>query len=138
MNLALSNALIDLLLGLPARDWNKHLLGVQADEEADAKRRTRQEDLGRRPDRTPTVPLDRLAGAYADDAYGEANVRNTDGALVWEWGSWKVPLEHYAGDTFRMKSDYDPLNGIFVRFVVADGAAHEMRLPVVTFRRKDK
>ena len=135
MNLALSNALTDLLLDLPPKDWNKYLLGVLADEEADVRRRARQDDLGRRPDLTTTVPLDRLAGTYVDDAYGTANIREAKGELVWEWGTWKVPLEHYARDTFRMKSDYDPLNGIFVRFVVEDGSPREMRLPVVTFRK---
>jgi CubicO group peptidase (beta-lactamase class C family) len=136
MNLALSNALTDLLLGLPAKDWNKYLLGVIADEEAEAKRLGRQLELARRPDIPPSLPLEQLAGSYEDAAYGTATVRIEKGSLVWDWSAWKVPLEHYSGDTFRMKSDYEPLNGIFVRFAVEDGKPQEMRLPIVTFRRK--
>jgi CubicO group peptidase (beta-lactamase class C family) len=136
MNLALSNSLTDLLLGLPAKDWNKNLLGVITEEEAEARRVARQQELARRPDIRPSIPLEQFAGSYEDAAYGTANVRVEKESLVWDWSAWKVPLEHYSGDTFRMKSDYEPLNGIFVRFLVEDGKPREMRLPVVTFRRK--
>jgi CubicO group peptidase (beta-lactamase class C family) len=137
MNLALSNALTDLLLGLPAKDWNKYLLGVVADEQAEARRRARQEDLNRR-DVPPSAPLEAFAGDYVDDAYGPATIRVEKDQLVWEWGPWKVPLEHYSGDTFRLKSDFEHLNGVFAKFVLKDNVPQEMRIPAVTFRRKGK
>jgi hypothetical protein len=86
----------------------------------------------------PSVPLEQLAGVYEDAAYGPATVRVEKGKLVWEWGTWKIPLEHYSGDAFRLKSDFDPVNGVFVKFVVEEGVPREMKLPVVTFRRKGK
>ncbi|HKA06606.1 MAG TPA: serine hydrolase [Gemmataceae bacterium] len=137
MNLALSNALTDLLVDLPAKDWNKYLLGVVADEQAEARRRARQEELNRR-EVPPSAPLEAFAGEYEDDAYGAATIRVEKDHLVWEWGPWKVSLEHYSGDVFRLKSDFEHLNGLFAKFVVKDKDPQELRLPVVTFRRKGK
>src|SRR5262249_40955563 len=59
MNLALSNSLVDLLLGLSPKDWNKYLLEVIAEEEAEAKRQRRQEELARR-GIPPSLELDKL------------------------------------------------------------------------------
>jgi hypothetical protein len=137
MNLALSNSLVDLLLGLPAKDWNKYLLQVQADEADAAKVKARQEELNRRPDLPPSLPLEKLAGEYEDAAYGPTKVRlQKDGGLVWEWGPWKLPLEHYASDTFRLIADREPLKGMFVRFLVEDNMVRELRASGVVFRRK--
>ncbi len=122
MNLALSNALTDLLLGLPAKDWNKYLLDVQTEEAEAAKVKARQEELARKPELKPSATLEALSGVYEEPAYGATTMRLTkEGDLVWEWGPWKVPLEHYAGDTFRLMADQEPLKGMFVRFVVEDG-----------------
>jgi CubicO group peptidase (beta-lactamase class C family) len=136
MNLALGNAIVDLFLGLPEKDWNKHLLEVTADEAADARVRARRIDQGRRPDQAPSVELDVLAGNYEDPAYGTATVRATPDGLVWEWGAWKLPLDHYAGDTFRLKSDGPPLDRAFVRFQVEEGSVRAFRLLGITFLRK--
>jgi hypothetical protein len=136
MNLALSNALVDLLLGLPEKDWNKYLLDVMAEDEAEARVRAKRIEQGRRPDRPPTVPLERLGGTYEEPAYGTAHVRATDGGLVWEWGAWKLPLEHYGGDDFRLKGDGGPLNGVLVQFAVRDGAVQELRMLGLVFKRQ--
>src|SRR4029079_12629842 len=65
MNLALSNALTDLLLGLPPKDWNTYLLGVQAQAEEAARVAARRAELARQRDpRPPGAPPERLAGAY--------------------------------------------------------------------------
>jgi CubicO group peptidase (beta-lactamase class C family) len=136
MNLALSNALVDLLLGLPEKDWNKYLLDIMAEDEAEAKVRAKRVEQGRRPDQPPTVPLERLAGTYEEPAYGVATVRTNKDGLVWEWGTWKLPLEHYAGDSFRLKADSGPLNGVLVQFQVDDGAVRELRMVGLVFKRK--
>lgn len=135
MNLALSNALTDLLLGLPWKDWNKYLLDVQAEEIEAAKVKTRREDLGRKPELKPSASLSVLAGTYEEAAYGATTVRLLDGKLTWEWGPWKVPLEHYAGDVFRLVADQEPLKGMFVRFIVEEGKPVEFRISGLTFRR---
>jgi CubicO group peptidase (beta-lactamase class C family) len=135
MNLALSNSLTDLLLGLPARDWNKILLAVESDEEAEAKRRAKQQENDRK-GLPPSVELEKLAGDYADAAYGKAMVRLEKGRLEWHWSSWKLPLEHFDADKFRLKADDGPLKDAIVRFVIKHGAVEAMQVPGVTFRRK--
>jgi CubicO group peptidase (beta-lactamase class C family) len=137
MNLALSNSLVDQLLGLPAKDWNKYLLEVIAEEEAEAKRQRRQEDLSRK-GLSPSVELDKLAGEYEDPAYGTATVKLQKDHLEFQWGGWKIPLEHFDADQFRLAADEGPLKGVMVRFVVTDGRPIEFRAQGVTFRRKEK
>jgi CubicO group peptidase (beta-lactamase class C family) len=140
MNLAVSDALTDLLLGLPAKDWNRYLLGVQADAERTAAVQARQAELARQRDpRPPGAPPDKLAGEYAEPAYGTAAIRAGKDGLAWEWGAWKVPLEHYAGDTFRMRAEGNSyLDGRLIRFVIEDGEPREFRLEGMAFRRVGK
>lgn len=138
MNLALSNSLTDLLLGLKAKDWNKYLLDVLADEEAEVKRRARQEELDlkeRGGAKEPSIPIEHFVGDYEDAAYGTAIVELVAGKLQWKWSSWELPLEHYDGDRFRLKTDSGPLKDVTVRFVVKEGVI-EMRVPGVVFNRK--
>lgn len=135
MNLALSNSLVDLLLGLSAKDWNKYLLDVLADEEAETKRRARQEKLDRK-GLPPSVALESLAGVYEDPAYGTATVRLEKDQLEWRWSSWRISLEHFDADRFRLKTEEPPLNGAMIRFVVKDGKPLELRFAGATFIRK--
>jgi CubicO group peptidase (beta-lactamase class C family) len=111
MNLALSNRLVDLVLGLPERDWNAHYLGLlrEADEEARGVRRQREQL--RTPDTRPTLPLEAYAGSYEDEAYGRGRVRVEGGGLVWDWGGLGGKLEHYHFDHFVLHSEWinDPL-----------------------------
>jgi CubicO group peptidase (beta-lactamase class C family) len=137
MNLALSNALTDLLLGLPGRDWNKYLLGVQADEDEAARVQAKRAERGRNPDARTSVPLEQFAGTYEQPAYGTVTIRSGTDSLIWEWGTWKLPLEHYAGDTFHLRSGGSAyLDGVYIRFVVADGKPTEFRQSDLIFRRK--
>jgi hypothetical protein len=139
MNLALSNALTDLLLGLPARDWNKYLLGVEEEQRQAARTEARKAELARQSAPDPSVPPAKLAGSYVNPAYGPAVVRAGPGGLVWEWGTWKLPLEHYAADTYRLKAEGNPyLDGVYVRFVVKDGEPREARLADMPFARTGK
>jgi len=138
MNLALGNALTDLLLGLPPRDWNKYLLGVLADEEAEARVQARRMEQARQRDPRPAAaPPEKLAGRYVEPAYGTAEIRNGKDGLVWEWGTWKVPMEHYVADTFRLKAPGNPyLDGRMLQFAIEAGEVKAFRFVGQEFRRK--
>lgn len=135
LNLALSNTLVDLLLGLPGRDWDATLAEAVADARTAAQVQARRADLARRPDVGPSVGPGGLAGAYENAAYGKARVRSGAAGLTWEWGVWKVPLEHYAGDAFRLRSDDERLDRSPARFRVEDGAVKGLDVFGVPFRR---
>jgi CubicO group peptidase (beta-lactamase class C family) len=116
MNLALSNALVDRLLGLPPRDWNAHFQAlVRKEDEAKQEARRRREQ-GRRPDVGPSRPLAEYAGVYEHLAYGPARVRLDGGRLRWEWSGFRDGLGHYAGDTFAV--DDEDLDDPLVEFKV--------------------
>jgi CubicO group peptidase (beta-lactamase class C family) len=136
MNLALSNTLVDLLLKLPKRDWNKYLGDVLKEEEEEAKIRNRQRELSQPPNSVPTVSLEKFAGEFEEAAYGPATIRAGKDGLVWEWGTWKLPLVHYAFDTFRLKSDDSRLNGASLTFQVAGGTVGAFKLFGLSFRKK--
>jgi CubicO group peptidase (beta-lactamase class C family) len=102
MNLALSNGLVDLALGLPPRDWtalHRAALGkVRARDEAREKARL----AGRHHGTTPSRELAAYAGRYEHPAYGSVRVALERGGLVWVWHDFRPRLEHFHYDTFRL------------------------------------
>lgn len=134
MNIALTNAIIDRALGLPPRDWNEHYLGVERDERAAKRAEIEARDRARKPGTKPTLPLERYAGNYEDTAYGTGTVKVEGGRLVWEWSSFRCPLEHYQDDAFRVTDGY--FADSLVEFAVNGGVATAARTMGVVFSRK--
>lgn len=135
MNLAVSNTLIDLFLGLPAKDWNKYFLEVQEAGEvetkaqADARRRHRHK--GSRPSR----PLEAFAGDYEDAAYGRAGVTAEKDQLVVHWARFRWTLEHFHFDTFLVNDEV--LIDAPFRFLLGDdGEVVTLRMLGRDFQRR--
>src|SRR5262249_9233453 len=105
MNLALSNSLLDLLLGLPRQDWNALLGGAVRQEEAAVAERERARLAGRHQGTKPSREPAAYAGAYEHPAYGTVRVGVERGALVWRWNDWRGPLDHFHYDTFTLPLD---------------------------------
>jgi CubicO group peptidase (beta-lactamase class C family) len=116
MNLALSNALVDRLLGLPPLDWNAYFEAVVKKEEAAKKAAREQRENERRPDKAPTRPLVDYAGEYEHPAYGPVRVRLVEGKLRWEWSGFRETLGHFGGDTFAV--DNEDLEDALIEFKV--------------------
>ncbi len=134
MNIALGNALIDHLLGLEPKDWNGYFQKVEKDE-ADAKQaEIDRRNRARRPGTSPSAPLDRYAGEYRNPAYGTGKVAVRDGRLVWEWSSFRCPLEHFEDDAFRVTGGY--FEDELIEFAVANGRPVALRAMGVAFERK--
>ncbi len=105
MNLALSNNIVDLLLGLSKRDWNTYI-GEQVRKEEDAARaRFLEREKERRPSTKPSLPLSAYVGTYEDPAYGAAIVLLKDNSVFWKWSTFNCRLEHFADDTFTVDSE---------------------------------
>ena len=138
MNLALSNSLVDLLLGLPPKNWNALFAEAVRKDEAAAADKAREREAGRRRDAPPSHDLAAYVGAYEHPAYGTVRVTLEKGALVWTWNHFTATLDHYRDDIFTA-----PLEGIGSPEVAfrtgGDGAVAAMKVgePMnVEFRRK--
>jgi CubicO group peptidase (beta-lactamase class C family) len=127
MNLAVSNSLVDLLLGLPKKDWNAYVGEQVRKQESTARERYLEREKQRKPESKPSLPLAAYAGNYADPAYGTAVITLKDGSLVWKWSSFNCRLDHFADDTFTIDSDL--LGHTRVQFVVSsDGKVNTMKV----------
>lgn len=105
MNQALSNQLVDLLIGAPAKDWNAHYREIDDAQEAAFKMRAEQIERNRKRGTKPTLPLEKYAGTYEEPAYGTATIKLVDGELWIEWSSFRVKLEHFEDDVFRVLNE---------------------------------
>jgi hypothetical protein len=102
MNIALSNSLLDMLLGLPKRDWNKIVEEAESKDNEEAERKEREKQMRRRPDTKPSRELGGYTGTYHHPAYGTVTVSLENGRLIWQWNEWNGELRHYHYDTFML------------------------------------
>ena len=132
---ALRYSLIDIVMGLPTRDWDAVLMahfGEETKKEAAAAKKFLD---SRVPNTKPSRELDAYAGEYVEPAYGTAVVKVENGALSVEWSSYRQPLEHFHFDTFRVKGGR--LSGTPLLFhLSAAGDVESMSFLGVEFRRK--
>ena len=134
MNLALSNTLIDHLLGLPYRDWNAYYLAMQASDEKAEKEQARALRTSRKQGAKPSLPLPCYAGTYHESAYGTCQVGMEDGKLIWRWGAWRCVLDHFQDETFLANGD-GFVNGV-ARFDVAGGKVASLKMLGRVFERE--
>jgi CubicO group peptidase (beta-lactamase class C family) len=133
MNLALSNTLIDHVLGLPHRDWNAYYLDIQRREEDQLKARAEALRTARKAGTRPTLPLQAYAGEYREAAYGTCEVSLKEGQLIWLWGNWRCPLRHYEDDIFL--ADGEGMNGPAEFRVGKDGTVRSLKMIGRVFER---
>jgi CubicO group peptidase (beta-lactamase class C family) len=137
MNLALSNSLVDLLLGLPKKDWNAYVSGVVKKDQEEAARRVEERLSKRQHGTRPSRELSAYTGSYEEPAYGTVRVTLESGSLVWRWNSFTCPLHHFHFDTFLAQDEF--LGHPDVAFTLgADGQVAGMRVGEVLnveFRR---
>lgn len=126
MNLAASNALVDLLLKVPGRDWNAYFQQKDAEERAAADERFQERQKGRRPDIHPSHRITAYVGDYEDAAYGTATISIENDRLLWKWYSFTAPLTPFNGDTFTIDNDF--LGHPRLQFTSADGHIAGMKL----------
>jgi CubicO group peptidase (beta-lactamase class C family) len=119
MNLALSNSIVDLLLGLPKKDWNAYIGELTRRDEAAARERNLEREKNRKPGTKPSLTLEEYTGSYSDPAYGTATVSLENGHLDWKWSTFSNKLEHFQDDTFTIQNDL--LGNPRVQFILSDG-----------------
>jgi|HigsolmetaAR202D_1030399.scaffolds.fasta_scaffold02925_5 Beta-lactamase class C and other penicillin binding proteins len=101
---ALRDSLVDLLLGLPRKDWNKAYMAQAAKDEAE--QRAKEEQVGTQEDSAkPPRDLTEYCGIYEDPAYGTVQISAEGQRLVFAWSNFKAALRHRYFDTFFTADD---------------------------------
>jgi CubicO group peptidase (beta-lactamase class C family) len=126
MNIALCNALLDLLLDRPRKDWNKVIRDADRNEAAEAAAAERERLARRHPNTRPSLELAAYAGNYLHPAYGTVHVSLGPGGLVWEWHDFREVLQHFHYDTFTLPIDV--METPEVVFTLDDGAVTRMKV----------
>lgn len=132
----LRNALIDLLTGMPTRDWNGYYLQLDREESANELAARAEREAKRIKDTTPSRPLEAYAGTYESSAYGAAEVALVDGKLLFRWHRLAIPLEHYHYDVFTARSDNDWVEDDLTFTLAPDGRIASFTIFGETFARK--
>jgi CubicO group peptidase (beta-lactamase class C family) len=127
MNLALSNSLVDHLLGLPAKNWNGFIAEQSLKEVEAIRTRRRQRAENQQHGTKPSRELAAYTGTYEEPAYGTVRVALENGGLVWRWNAFTVPLEHFDYDTFS--AHHEVLGDFQVVFALGpDGSVATMKV----------
>ncbi len=99
---ALMYRVLDAFLGVPDHDWSAEYLALsrRADQRSAAQRR--QVESARVSGTRPSLPVERLAGRYSSDLYGDMRLEQEGNRLVLHYApDYVADLEHWHHDTFR-------------------------------------
>ena len=134
----LANTIFDWYTKSPQKDWStelyKSIKGLEDVQKAAEKKKEEARVAGT----SPSLPLEKYAGTYKDEMYGEAKVTVKDGKLVATYGAaFAGELEHWHYNTFRVRWRDRSLGKGFINFTLKDdGTVDEMKLENLTsFKR---
>src|SRR3982750_3881481 len=120
----MANKVFDVFLGVARRDWSEELLLRTKAAQMAARTEEKKVEEARVQGTSPSLALEKYAGAYTGDMYGEARVTEENGKLVLRLvpaPNFVGDLEHWQYDTFRVKwrdSIRYPFPKGFVTFVL--------------------
>jgi CubicO group peptidase (beta-lactamase class C family) len=133
---AIRNSVLDLLLGLPPKDWTGEYLAALERSEAKERDEKKERAAKRHKKTRPSRELAAYTGTYEDAAYGTAAVTIGGGALRLAWSDYDVPLAHRHFDTFTTGNADRWLEDETVQFALdKDGNVAALTMFDVTFRR---
>jgi CubicO group peptidase (beta-lactamase class C family) len=134
----LANMIFDWYTKSPQKDWSselyKSIKGLLDAQKAAEKKKEEARVTGT----SPSLPLEKYAGTYKDDMYGEAKVTVKDGKLVASYGpTFAGDLEHWHYNTFRVQWRDRTLGKGFINFTLNDeGKVEELKIEnLTTFKR---
>lgn len=132
---ALGWTVLDWALGAPKTDWLSLILNADQGGQARDKAFEDSASAARRRDIGPSLPLEKLAGRYRDEWYGDVTLAVEGGHLVMRWSHsapYTADLEHWQYDTFRARMREKTTADAFVTFALkADGTIDRMTLAPV-------
>jgi CubicO group peptidase (beta-lactamase class C family) len=102
--MALMYRILDAYLGAPPRDWGADLLKTVKSLEEQGAAAAKKLEAERIKDTKPAHALDKYAGTYRNDLYGDVKVTHENGKLNLRFGpAFTGELEHWHYDTFRAR-----------------------------------
>jgi CubicO group peptidase (beta-lactamase class C family) len=134
---AMLNKVMDEFLGAPKRDWSAEALERAKAGKAAAKAEEARIEAARAKDTKPSLHLERYAGTYTGQMYGDAKISIEDGKTVLRLvasPNFVGDLEHWQYDTFRVKwhdTIVYPFPRGFVTFTLdSNGSIDQMKIDV--------
>lgn len=116
---ALMYRIFDSFLATPQRDWSADLLKTSKTLEEQAKAAEKKQEAERVAGTNPSVALEKYAGTYRNDLYGEVKIGFANGKLSLRYGpAFTGDLEHWHYDTFRARFFTAGDAKIFVTFAL--------------------
>jgi hypothetical protein len=129
----------DAYLNAPPRDWSANLMKARKGFEEQGKAAQKKIEEARVKGTSPSLALEKYAGTYQNEMYGEAKVTLEDGRLILRYGAaFTGELEHWHYDTFQAKWRGDLLLGkSLVTFTLNNlGKVEEVKMqPLGDFKR---
>ena len=102
----LSFKILDTYLSAENTDWSSKFFELIEKNKEDENKRKEEELQNHISGTSPTLPLDRYAGTYISEVYGEARVEIIDNQLNLRFIPTPIfhsPLEHWEYNTFKLK-----------------------------------
>lgn len=129
--------IFDLFLNVPKRDWSAEFLARTKAAKDSAAAEEKKIERERVPDTKPSLGLEKYAGSYTGEMFGEAKIELENGRLIIRLvpsSNFVGDLEHWQYDTFRVKwrdSVVYPFPKGFITFTLnARGQVDEMKIDV--------
>lgn len=126
----LANRIVDMYL-VPGkeRDWSGEVLKARKVLETADKAAADKREAERVKNTKPSLTLEKYAGNYTDELYGDVKIRFENGALKAKFGLNNGTLEHWQYDVFRIKWQDEILGESLINFRLdSQGKVEAMRL----------
>jgi hypothetical protein len=116
---ALMYRIFDTMLGAPPRDWSAEFLKTVKTVEQAGQAAEKKQESERVAGTNPSLSLDKYAGTYRNDLYGDVKVALNNGKLNLHFGpAFTGDLEHWHYDTFRARFSTAGDAKVFVTFAL--------------------
>ncbi len=134
---ALTWRIVDDYLAAPATDWVEAYLRVRQRTQQTNAEKLKQAAATRAVSSRPSLPLEKYAGVYTDDWYGDVEIAPQDGRLTLRFTRTPAlagDLEHWQFDTFIVRwRDRELRADAYVTFALhPDGSIAQARMQAVS------
>ena len=130
---ALMYRVFDIWTGAPERDWSGDFLRLARDAAREEDEARKAAEAARKNGTKPSAPLERFAGTYRSELYGNAEVTYDDETLALSYGEdIEAELQHWENDSFKAVWSDPMIKAPLISFEVEDGKRVEkLKIPDV-------